>query len=87
MLFWTKNCRIYNKQVFIETTPVMIHEVISPIKNTQHIAQCLGNQKTPIEYVSSEAEEELKLVDKKRTRYTSQYKTEQTQVQVFIAFL
>ena len=79
MLFWTKKISIDNNQVFIKITPVLIHEVRSPIKHTQHLAQCLGNRKILIGYGSSEAEDELKLLDNKCTRSTSQRKTEQTQ--------
>ena len=74
MLFWTKKCRIYNKQVFIKLTPVIIHELISLINHTQQLAQCLGNRETPIGYCSSEAEDELKIVDNKCTKSTSQLK-------------
>ena len=87
MLFWTKKFRIENKQVFRKLTPVIIHEVISTIKNPKHLTQCLGNQKTPIWYVGPEAKDELKLVDNKCTRYTSQRKTEQTKVRVFVTCL
>ena len=74
VLFWTNKCRIKNKQVFSELTHFLIHELISPIKHTQQLSQCLGNRKTPIGYVSSEAKDELKLVDNKCTRSTSQQK-------------
>ena len=59
--------------------------MISPINPTKHLDQCLGNQKTPIGFGSSESEDELKLVDNKCTRSTPQRKAEQTQVRVFIA--
>ena len=68
-------------------TPVLIHELISPIKHTQHLAQCLGNRKTPIGYGSSEAEDESELVDNTCTISASQRKTEQTQVQFFVPCL
>ena len=84
MLFWTKKFIIENKQLFRDLRPVLIHKVISPIKHTQHLAQCLSNQKTSIGYGSSEAEDELKIVDNKCTRVTSRRKTEQTQEWVFI---
>ena len=77
MLFWTNKYRIENKPVFSELMPVLIQKVRLTIKNTQQLAQCLGNRKTPIGYISSEAEDELKLVHKKCTRYTPQRKTEQ----------
>ena len=80
MLFCTKKCRIENKKVFRELTPVLIHLVISPINNNGHLTQFMGNWKTLIGYGSSEAEDELKLVDNKCTRSTSKGKTEQTQV-------
>ena len=75
MIFWTNECRIKNKKVFRKLTPVLIHEVISPIKNTQHVAKFLGNRKTPIGYISSKAKYELKLVDNKYRRSNSQHKT------------
>ena len=87
MLFWTNKFRTENKQVFSKLTTVMIHEVRSPIKHTEHLDQCLGNWKMTIGYGSSEVEEELKLVDNKCTRSTSKQKIEQTQVRVFIAFI
>ena len=87
MLFWTKQFRIKNKQVSSKLTTIMIHEVISQINNTQHLAQYLVKQKTPIGYGSSEAEAELKLVDNECTKSTSQHKTEQTQEDVFVACL
>ena len=87
MLFWTKKCRIENKKVFRELTPVLIHLVISPIKNNGHLAQCMGNWKTLIGYGSSEDEDELKLVDNKCKRSTSQRKSEQMQVWVLFSCL
>ena len=84
MLLWTKKCRIENKQVFRKLTPVLIHEVRTPIKHTQHLSQWLGNQKMPIGCGDSESEDELKLVDNKCTKSTSQRKTEQTPVRVFL---
>ena len=78
MLFWSKKCRIKNKQLFSEFTPVLIHEVRSPINHTQHLAKYLGN--TSIGYGSSESEDELKLTDNKCTRSTSQQRTEQIKV-------
>ena len=80
MLFWTKKCRIKNKQVFSELIPVLIHKVRSKIKHTQHTDQCIGNRKTSISYGRSEAEDELKTVDIKCTKPTSQLKTDQIQV-------
>ena len=75
-------------QVFSKLTSVMIHEVRSPIKHTQLLAQCLGKKKKrKIGYGNSEAEDELKLVDNKCTRYTSQQKTGQAKVQVFFPCL
>ena len=71
MLFWNKKLGIENKQAFRKLTPVMIHEVRSPIKHTQHLGQCLGNHKIWIGYSSLESEDELKLVDNKFTRSTS----------------
>ena len=53
MLFWTKKFGINNKKVFSKLMPIMIQKLRSPIKNTQHLAQCLGIRKT----MSSEAEE------------------------------
>ena len=78
MLFSTKKCRIENKQVFRNIRPVLIYEVISPIKHTQHLTKCLGNHKTLVGYGSLEAEDKLKLADNKCTRSTSQRKIEQT---------
>ena len=80
MLFWTDKFSIENKQVFSELAPVLIQKVGSPIKHTQHLAQFLGNQKTPIGYVSSEDEEELKIGDNKCTRSTPQRKTEKCKI-------
>ena len=77
MLFWTNKFRIEKNKIFIKLTPVLIHEVRPPIKHTQHLAQCLGDHKTPIGYGSSEVEDEWKLVDNKCTRATSQRKTEE----------
>ena len=74
LLFWTKNFRIDNKQVFSELTPVLIHKVISLIKKT----------KTMIGYKSSESEDKLKLVYNKFTRSTSQSKTEKMQIRFFV---
>ena len=76
MLFWTNKYRIKNKQVFSKLTPILIYKMISPIKHTKHLAQFTGKHETPIWYISLEAEYELKLVDKKCTRYTSQRKAE-----------
>ena len=84
---WPNKYRIENKQVFRKLMPVMIHELRSPIKHNQHLAQCLGNRETPIVYGSLEAEDELKLVDDKCTRSTSQRKIEQTQVRIFVPCL
>ena len=72
MLFWTKTFITKNKQVFSKLTRVMIHEVRSPIKHTQHLVQFIGNWKTLIGYGSSEDKDELKLMDNKRTRFNSQ---------------
>ena len=83
----TKKFRTENNKVFRELIHILIQNVILPIKHTQHLAQCIGNHRKPIGYGRSEAKDELKLVDNKCTRSTSQHKTEQTQVWVFVAFL
>ena len=54
--------------------PVLIHEVRSPIKHTQHLIKYLGNQKMPIGYCSLESEDESKLVDNKCTRHNAKQK-------------
>ena len=87
MLFWTKKFRIYNKQIYSNLAPILIHKVRSPINHTQHLDQCLGNQKTPIGYGCLEAEDKLKIVDNNFTISTSQHKTEQTWEQFFLACL
>ena len=76
MLFWDNECRIKNNQVFSELVPVLIHGVRSPINHTKHLSQCICNRKTPIGCGSSEDEGELKLVDNKCTRSTSNLKIE-----------
>ena len=87
MLFYTRKYRIKNEQVFKELRPVLIHKVRSSIKHTQQLSQYLGNWKTLIGYVISEAEDKQKLVDNKCTKSNSQCKTEHTKVRVFFACL
>ena len=87
MLFCAKKYRIESKQVLSKLTPVLIYELISPIKHTQQLDKCLGNRKMLIWYDSSEAEDKLKLVDNKCEISTSQHKTEQTRVRFFVPFI
>ena len=58
MLFWTKKCKIKNKQIFSNLTPVLDDKVRYPIKHTQHLAQFLRNHKISIGYGSSKVEDD-----------------------------
>ena len=65
---------IKKKKVLVKTHTCLIHKVTSQIKRTQHLFECLGDRKTLIGYINSEAKENLKLENYDSTITLSQRK-------------